>query len=474
MGNEQYQLLEGMSGLGTNYDSFITRGACMIGDRVDYACIMPLCYGMSPIPSRVEMKLSPSGSGPYFHAQKPPTLKPFPNGSYDQWMDSHRGWKLINPPTMECAGLLTFSKGHPSFSAGSATDGYIAVWWNASGHRPPLNAEWSLLVRSYEWDGSRGEWKCESARCVPGEGCDTLLPNSIEACAQHALISAHTMIAMGRSTGDYRYSMRYHSNHFDSCTVITDDFNFKHNELEVFEEITDLGYWRQSYRSIAGNAYIDAARNLPKTSNNSLQNLVEVINLIRSIKSGNLGKSAVNFVKSNTFSKVKNAWLAYRYSYKTTQMDLQEYKDLYSRLANLRNGGNLVTHGQFSYRGIFARCSFKVPVDSVVPDNLKELLHTSGFYLKAADVWDDIPFSFIVDWFTQFGDVLSHVDDAGQAAEVRPAGVWYSFTTSYDDQITYFRVPGVPIWNVPFLDWNTGTSTNVKAMRIADTISLFT
>lgn len=419
--------------------------------------------------------MSPYGSGYYFHAQKPPTLCPVPGGQYDQWVADHQtGWELIAPPAMECAGNVAFRGSKAIASAGDATDGFISVRWLAQYWHYPDVPKWDFDVDSYEWDSKMDMWKHERAQCWSDSGFSVPIPTTVEACASHALISARTILAMGRSSRAYKYSVSYENVDVGSCSVETGTFRFKYNELEVFQQLVDLDYWDPAYRNIAGNAYIDAACNLPRTSNNSLQNLIEVIDGVKSLASGNLGKSAVDFVRSNAFSKAKNAWLAYRYSYNTTKMDLQEYKSLYSRLANLHQTGNFVTRGQFRFGGIFARCSFKVPISSVIPHDFEEFMHTSGFYLKAADVWDDIPFSFIVDWFVQLGDILSHFDDAGQAAEVRPADVWYSFTTSYDDQIIYFRVPGEPIWNVPFLDWNTGTSTKVSAMRIADTISLFT
>lgn len=250
-------------------------------------------------------------------------------------------------------------------------------------------------------------------------------------------------------------------------------FNFKLNEYEDFSYIRDLDVIPTKLRWIAGNAYINACQNLPKTANNTLQNVIEVINAIRSIKSGNLGKAAKSFLSSSAYEGAKSAWLMYRYQYNTTKMDFEEYKDLTYRLKNLQQIPKITIHGDFAWGGYQCRCSFDVNACDFIPHTLKEFLRAYGLYFKTADIWDDIPFSFIVDWFLHLGDVFTWLDAHEDAWNVRPSNVWYSWETSYDGQTCYIRASGEPIVNAPYLATNTSSSTKVKAMRFADVISIF-
>jgi hypothetical protein len=250
-------------------------------------------------------------------------------------------------------------------------------------------------------------------------------------------------------------------------------FNFKLNEYNDFQCIRDLDLIPDKLRMIAGNAYINACQNLPKTANNTLQNVIEVIDLIRSIKSGNLGKAAASFIDSSAYEGAKSAWLMYRYQYNTTKMDFEEYKNLIYRLKDLQGLSKITIHGEFAWGGYQCRCSFDVNACDFIPHTLNEFLRASGLYFKTADIWDDIPFSFIVDWFLHLGDALTWLDTHEDAWNVRPSNVWYSWETSYDDQICYIRAPGEPIVNAPYLQYNIGSSAKVKAMRFADVISIF-
>lgn len=250
-------------------------------------------------------------------------------------------------------------------------------------------------------------------------------------------------------------------------------FNFKLNEYDNFQTIRDLELIPNKMRMIAGNAYINACQNLPKTANNTLQNVIEVIDTIRSIKSGNLGKAATSFINSSAYEGAKSAWLMYRYQYNTTKMDFEEYKDLIFRLKDLQKLSKITIHGEFAWGGYQCHCSFDVNACDFIPHTLNEFLRASGLYFKTADIWDDIPFSFIVDWFLHLGDALTWLDTHEDAWNVRPSNVWYSWETSYDDQICYIRAPGEPIVNAPYLQCNDGSSAKVKAMRFADVISIF-
>jgi hypothetical protein len=405
-----------------------------------------------------EIKISPSGHGAYFHVQKPVTYAP--SGGIVPWVGVH------------IEGLCDEEDPRKQFTRIDylRSDGVTVIWamayWSWSPGGPyylatRIEANYIPYVGWWPRSISLDHWRRR----------DKLGKNSELLPALEADIASMPPVSSW-DKGSWAWTIDVTRS--VSLRKEAPNFQFKYNELNDFELYNEFGLWTQRWRTLAGNAYINAAQNLPSTANNSIQNVVQIIDLIKDIKEGNLGRSARDFVKSNAFSKAKQAWLTYRYSYETTKLDLQEYRELTERIQSLRSMKKIETFGQFATEAAFCRCCFKVNVSDMIPHNFSEWLHSYGFYLKAADVWDDIPFSFMVDWFWHLGDLLEFFDASGEAAEVRPADIWYSFLTKYDNQTCYFRIPGEAITNVPFLDFNTGSSTKVKAMRIADTVSIFT
>lgn len=114
-----------------------------------------------------------------------------------------------------------------------------------------------------------------------------------------------------------------------------------------------------------------------------------------------------------------------------------------------------------------------ITLADLVPKDLSAALRKAGFGMTLSNVWDMIPYSFVVDWFIGVSDVINWAESIGNMLELRPSDIWYSCTTKYDGQVTYFRVPGIFINNIPALVTND-TSGKTIAMRIGDSISLFT
>lgn len=424
----------------------------------------PILGSGTPLPTMSEMKISPSGAGSYFHAQKPVTYRSC-NGVVP-WIGTQiTGLSGISDPMKHRDQIYVWVADGTHFYS------FMAWWsWYWESNTPyhlyvqgiclsvPEVRDYAPVYRKHISTNYRMTDRLGSN--------EDLVPAILD------VIASLPPYITWNSVAD-KDSARNEVIALDS-DVEPAHFQFKYNELNDFLMYDEFGLWTHRWRALAGNAYINAAQNLPSTANNSIQNVAQIIDLIKDIKEGNLGRSARDFVKSNALSKAKEAWLTYRYSYETTKLDLQEYRQLTERIQSLRSLSKIETFGQYASDAALCRCCFKVNVSDIVPHNFSEWLHTYGFYLKAADVWDDIPFSFMVDWFLHLGDLLEFFDASGEAAEVRPADVWYSFLTKYDNQTCYFRIPGEAITNVPFLDFNTGSSTKVKAMRIADTISIFT
>lgn len=104
--------------------------------------------------------------------------------------------------------------------------------------------------------------------------------------------------------------------------------------------------------------------------------------------------------------KAASGWLSYRYVYTTTMMDCAE-------IARCLSQGR---PDRMTYRdGIWNKdMQITCKVNFVNPEITKlrnqfDKLSAAGFAPDLYNIWDMIPYSFIVDWFTDIGDCLSRM-----------------------------------------------------------------
>lgn len=71
-----------------------------------------------------------------------------------------------------------------------------------------------------------------------------------------------------------------------------------------------------------------------------------------------------------------------------------------------------------------------------------ESLENVGFGLNFENIWDLIPYSFIVDWFVDVGDFLSDIDNRIRLARLPIEYITYS--DKYESLFVYNRPPGFP------------------------------
>lgn len=235
-------------------------------------------------------------------------------------------------------------------------------------------------------------------------------------------------------------------------------------------------YWREY---MLQHAVRDACDNLPKLNDNSIQNILELTSFI---------KALVVDKKVEIPNNLQSAWLAYRYSFKTTKMDLEEALQFMKRNVDL--GGweqSLRAHGTCRKNlydtDIVATCSFQITPKHL--STLKEIWRALDTYGLTPDfyvVWDSIPYSFIVDWFLPVGDMLSTKD----VSTMRLSGEYYEITNvSYSlkyirrfgdgDVSCYARWAGSLPSDLNPLYWfdcNTPSDTTL-VQRVLDAGSLF-
>lgn len=215
-------------------------------------------------------------------------------------------------------------------------------------------------------------------------------------------------------------------------------------------------------------AFTQAQNKLPENKTNGIANVLDVIDTIRSIK--NNPKLSID----KTVNGAKNAWLAYRYAYSTTVSDIKEIASLCERIESLP--AFISSYGSVSDDKCIYNCCIKLDTAQFIPKEMKTLnerLKSAGMQVNATNVWDMIPYSFVVDWFADVSAYMEGFDAWIQASKLQIAETWYSGIVKYPDgRHVYFRWLGNPP-TMPTFSPYISKNSNVWLKRIADAISLY-
>lgn len=212
-------------------------------------------------------------------------------------------------------------------------------------------------------------------------------------------------------------------------------------------------------------AYVAAAEGIPQVTSNGVANVLEAASMLSSLLLGDFKKSS---------NVVGDAWLAYRYSYCTTKLDIDEYQSYVQRIIDLTD---LTAPPSYKCHGTYVdsdgwkyHCVMRVKTGDSLPSELTDVIRDFGFQLSAVSAWDMIPYSFIVDWFLPVSDVLSSYESHMKSQHLPIMECWMSVTSPKGDQ--YLRFPYT--WkNVAPEIRQKDVSSKTLWMRIADTIALF-
>jgi hypothetical protein len=207
-----------------------------------------------------------------------------------------------------------------------------------------------------------------------------------------------------------------------------------------------------SNRDASGySAALEAAvESLPQSSVNAAENMLDIVDgikdILASIMTGDVS-NLITFDPSNILSNAEDAWMAYRYMYTTSIADLQEYASLTGRLADLLGKPRFKAYGSFVDGPRRYECTMSLSTDPMIPKGFRDWLTKYGLKLSAANYWDMIPYSFVVDWFTGLGNLFSQMDQAANSVGYRSKACWYSMTYEYEGVNTYTRLPAssVPV-----------------------------
>lgn len=254
------------------------------------------------------------------------------------------------------------------------------------------------------------------------------------------------------------------------------DFDYKYNELNNWFTIYDLQAIPSRLAPGLSAAYLDTIRNIPAAQTNAIETCRDSLRAISTIAKAISTKSVTPLIKGLTksVSSPKDMWLSYRYMVNTSAMDLEDVRSLTCRLRDLKEfrGQTLTLRSTYVQGDICYRCAATFILEDLLPHEFTEWLDAYGFRLDLENIWDLVPFSFIVDWFFHIGNFLGDVDNLYLAHQYKPVSIWYSYETSYDGQVVYTRFPGPALYSSPFSKVHS-SSSKTWVMRIADVISIF-
>jgi hypothetical protein len=152
------------------------------------------------------------------------------------------------------------------------------------------------------------------------------------------------------------------------------------------------------------------------------------------------------------------AWLRYRFGQAPTVDDARELAriDVTERLKSVLTPSLRTTYGRFTWiapdgHGFFgpgrlevvawSKLRFKTDASTLLADILA--LNGVGGLPTLSRLWDLVPFSFVVDWFTNEGERLKAVDQQLLFAAMGIQWVLYGFKVSYfptDDELLAYQL----------------------------------
>lgn len=375
------------------------------------------------------------GSGPYYRVRAKSKL-----------VDSHTGRELP-----------------PDHAEHQDPGGYKPLRWQVQVHQEPWGFWYTQETQQYKWGGWQdyGGHKYEYIR-------DRVEGNN--------LIYHQNIYYRREWTSNYVFDYTIWNLYATGTDVIdVSEVPTERPFYDFFLAAVEAGYIHPSYQQYFSTSFMEAASALPQADVNLIGNIKEAFEYI---------KGAIDFLKSpasslgdlfQSFADPKNLWLQYRYVYKTNQMDAKELTELVSRLDYLSTclEDSLTTEAYTTVGDTRFGVTMRFPIASILPQDVVSLVEMFGAQITPSNIWDMIPFSFMVDWFAGIGDKLSFFEDWVGAVELEPDDIWYIIRREYDWGSVYVRIPGVkPV--VPPVYTPKSASGKAVTMRIADTVSIFT
>lgn len=156
--------------------------------------------------------------------------------------------------------------------------------------------------------------------------------------------------------------------------------------------------WREMAR--------DAYQNLGMWDGNGLAYVEDLKNLRSLIKSS---EQTILNLKRNPVKAFASLYLSIHYGYKLFIMDTKELLEALLRLQDFMGVQMVTARGDYGPAHAVYQVNY-LPLTNVLTD-LGKLIQYFDLDITSENVWDMIPYSFVVDWFFGIGEVLTSLDN---------------------------------------------------------------
>lgn len=146
----------------------------------------------------------------------------------------------------------------------------------------------------------------------------------------------------------------------------------------------------------------------------------------------------VDLLKKRNFKSLADLYLWYKYTYKTTELDLKAYYNFFRKWLKSSKEVSNVKRIHLKYTTSIKDNSVSEEVVTRYqiyhePYNVG-VLRTLGLEINLGNTWDLLPFSFVVDWFINIGDILQRLDHNSVISEMKIRSVMTSTKHTYRSQ----------------------------------------
>lgn len=127
----------------------------------------------------------------------------------------------------------------------------------------------------------------------------------------------------------------------------------------------------------------------------------------------------IDVLKKRSFKSLSELYLWYKYSYSTTVQDLKSYYEFFQKWTreSKNSSGTKRTNLGFHYNHEAWACYTHY---SIFSQNYNcGVLNALGIDLNLGNTWDLLPFSFVVDWFINLGDILQRLDRIDELSKMQ-------------------------------------------------------
>lgn len=162
------------------------------------------------------------------------------------------------------------------------------------------------------------------------------------------------------------------------------------------------------------NLLYSSYESIPRLQMNNLDNVLRIAELCRNPLATiwDVAKTALGDVKIKDVGK---AWLSYRYEYNTTKADLEELQHSLNSVTEFQYGNSWYrcqAADEIEYRGLpyYYKVTYYARPNQSPAAKFKRLCNAYGVAPTATNLWDMVPLSFIIDWFTTMDDFVKIVD----------------------------------------------------------------